>query len=294
MRFNSERGRTEYSLVNLIGGRDGWTAYPLGKGSGSVTTFSKADGFIVISKDQEYLEEYERVDVTLLGRGVEPADLVAIGSHCIGLDAVFGLLAGRGVRAKTFWVGSQGGLLAASRGECDLAGVHLLDPVSNAYNEPFLPEGVRLLRGYDRMQGLVYRPGDRRFEGKTVDDALTAAIDDAECVMVGRNRGSGTRVLIDMLLAGRRPPGTVVEVRSHNAVAAAVSQGRADWGLAIAPVARMYDLAFTPVRVEQYDFAIPADRWERPAVTAFRALLNEPATRATLNAAGFTTPEEPS
>ena len=105
--------------------------------------------------------------------------------------------------------------------------------------------------------------------------------------MVNRNRGSGTRVLIDGLLAGRRPPGSAVEVRSHNAVAAAVAQGRADWGVAIAPVARAYGLAFTPLRVERYDFAVPEARWDRPAVAAFRALLAAPETRRALVDAGF-------
>ena len=101
-------------------------------------------------------------------QGIEPADLVVIGSHCVGLDMLLGLLAARGYRSKTLWVGSQGGLDAAAQGECDLAGVHLLDPETDTYNTPFLPPGVRLLAGYGRMQGLVYRPGDPRFEGRVL------------------------------------------------------------------------------------------------------------------------------
>jgi putative molybdopterin biosynthesis protein len=241
LRCNSERGRTEYLLVNLVETptTDGWTAYPMGKGSGSVTTFSRADGFVIIPRTREYLDAGEPVSVTLLGRGLEPADIVAIGSHCVGLDRILSILASaQGLRVKTLWVGSQGGLSAAARGECDLAGVHLLDPATDTYNLPFLPAGVRLIRGYDRMQGLVYRRGDPRFEGRSVSAAVNAATDDATCLLVNRNRGSGTRVLIDGLLSGRKPPGSAVEVRSHNAVAAAVSQGRADWGVAIAPVAK--------------------------------------------------------
>lgn len=292
LRCNSERGRTEYLLVNLMAGTEGagWTAYPLGKGSGSVTTFSRADGFVGIARQQEYLEAGEPVTVTLLGGGLEPSDLVAIGSHCIGLDLLLGRLqASHGLRAKTLWVGSQGGLLAAARGECDFAGFHLLDPETDTYNAPFLPKGVRLLRGYDRMQGLVYRQGDGRFEGVTVALAVARALEDPDCLLVNRNRGSGTRVLIDGLLAGRRAPGSVVEVRSHNAVAAAVAQGRADWGVAIAPVARSYGLGFTPMRVERYDFAVPEDRWERPAVAAFRDTLADPETRVALAEIGFST-----
>ena len=91
--------------------------------------------------------------------------------------------------------------------------------------------------------------------------------------MVNRNRGSGTRVLIDRLLDGRRPPGFAYEPRSHHAVAAAVAQKRADWGVAIETVAQRSGLRFRPLQAEHYDFAIPADRSERPAVRALRRLL---------------------
>ena len=293
-RFNSEIGRTEYLLVNLIEGPGGPTAYPMGKGSGSVTTFAKADGFVTIPRDREFLEGGERVEVVPLGRGAGPAALVAVGSHCVGLDRLLGRVHGLGFTVKSLWVGSQGGLLAAGRGECDLAGVHLLDPASNTYNRPFLPPGVRLLPGYGRMQGLVYRPGDRRFEGKDASEAVDRAVDDPSCLMVNRNRGSGTRVVIDGLLRGRRPSGFAVEPRSHHAVAAAVAQGRADWGLAIAPVAASYGLGFTPVLAERYDFAIPESRWDRPAVIAFREVLADPNTRRTLAELGFEVGEEAS
>ena len=286
-RFNSERGRTEYLLVNLVAGPGGLAAYPLGKGSGSVTTFSRADGFIVIPRHQEYIEAGEPVEVVPLGRGIEPADLVTIGSHCVGLDALLGLLGEQGFTSKAIWVGSHGGLAAAARGECDVAGVHLLDPATDTYNRPFLPDGVRLVPGYGRMQGIVSRPGDPRFEGRSPAEVVARALDDPRCVLVNRNRGSGTRVLIDGLLGGRRPPGAAVEARSHNAVAAAVAQGRADWGVAIAPVAAAYGLAFLPLRAERYDFAVPAARWDRPAVAAFRALLDRPETRAHLSGLGF-------
>lgn len=287
LRCNSDRGRTEYLLVNLIPSADGLAAYPMGKGSGSVTTFSRADGFVVIPRGVEFVEAGAPVEVVPLGRDVMPADLVALGSHCAGLDRILSLLSERGFRVKTLWVGSQGGLTAAGRGECDLAGVHLLDPETNTYNYPFLPDGVRLFPGYGRMQGLVFRPGDLRFEGRTLADALASAFADPGCLIVNRNRGSGTRVLLDGLLDGRRPSGWAVEVRSHNAVAASVTQGRADWGVAIAPVASSYGLGFLPLRAERYDFAIPAARWDRPAVAAFRALLDEPQTRRELATMGF-------
>jgi putative molybdopterin biosynthesis protein len=293
VRCNSERGRTEYLLVGLVPREGGFAAYPMGKGSGSVTTFSRADGFVVIPRRQEFVERGERVRMTPLGRGLEPADLVVIGSHCVGLDHLLGILSRRGHRSKTLWVGSQGGLDAGARGECDLAGVHLLDPETDTYNLPFLPPGVRLLPGYGRMQGVVYRSGDERFAGRTTAEAVDLACRLPSCLMVNRNRGSGTRVLLDRLLDGRRPPGFAVEVRSHNAVAAAVVQGRADWGVAIEPVALLYGLAFLPLRAERYDFAVPADRWDLPSVAAFRGLLAEEETSRQLAGLGFDPEPEP-
>jgi putative molybdopterin biosynthesis protein len=137
------------------------------------------------------------------------------------------------------------------------------------------------------MQGVVYRRGDRRFEGLETAEAIDRACVDPSCIMINRNRGSGTRILIDGLLHGRRPPGYSNEARTHNAVAAAVAHERADWGMAIAPVARDYQLGFIAVREEHYDFAIPGDRWERPAVAAFRNILKDPETRRRLAELGF-------
>jgi putative molybdopterin biosynthesis protein len=105
--------------------------------------------------------------------------------------------------------------------------------------------------------------------------------------MVGRNAGSGTRILIDRLLAGKRPAGYWSQPKSHNAVAAAVAQGRADWGLTIQTVARQYDLGFIPVQDEHYDFVVPISRAHRLPLQRFRALLQEPSLRAALIADGF-------
>jgi putative molybdopterin biosynthesis protein len=295
LRVNSERGRTEYLLVNLVQDStaenaevgEKLTAYPLGKGSGSVTTFSRADGFVIIPRQREYLEAGDIVDVHLLGQGLRPADLVVIGSHCVGLDYLLGHLQEQGIRSKFLAVGSTGGLTAARRGECDLAGIHLLDPKTNTYNRPYLGEDLSLIPGYGRLQGILYRKGDPRFEGRSLAQAVSAALADTQCVLVNRNRGSGTRILIDRLLGDCRPPGYLTEARSHNAVAAAVAQGRADWGVAIVNVAAALGLGFLPMQAEQYDFAVSKARWERPAVRAFRELLRQPATRSALSELGF-------
>ena len=147
------------------------------------------------------------------------------------------------------------------------------------------------------MQGLVFRSGDSRFEQENDPQAAVAgALADPGCLMVNRNQGAGTRVLIDRLLRGARPAGYWNQPRSHHAVAAAVAQGRADWGVAIAPVAEAYGLGFIPLAEEHYDFALVSERRMRPAVQAFLAALDDPATHAKLRRLGFRrmTPAEPS
>jgi len=287
VRVNSEIGRTEYLLVGLVdagdtAGEPSLAAYPMGQGSGSVTSFSRADGFTTIGQHEEIVSAGATITVRLLGRGLRLADLVVIGSHCVGLDYLLGELEQQGVRAKFMAVGSLAGLEAAKRGECDVAGVHLLDVPSGLYNRPFLTEALDLVAGYGRLQGIVFRKGDPRFEGRTAADAITGAVRDPDCVMVNRNQGSGTRALIDRLLAGARPAGYAVQPRNHNAVAAAVVQGRADWGMTLDTIARRAGLGFIPVQHEQYDFVIPKARVRRPGVAAFVARLRDPITRRAL------------
>jgi putative molybdopterin biosynthesis protein len=278
---SSERGRLEYLLVGMVRRPDGQlAAYPMGKGSGSVTAFSRADGFVRIPRNTEIVDADTEVEVTLLSRELSVADFVAIGSHCVGLDLIAGSLAREGFRVKLLAVGSQGGLAAALRGECDAAPIHLFDPASGQYNEPFLDASLRLLPGYARQQGVVSRADEAR--------DIEALLADPKLRMVNRNRGSGTRILIDQLLGERRPPGYPYEPRSHFAVAAAVSQGRADWGVTIETVARQAGLRFQSLQAEYYDFAIPADRWDRPAIRALRELLADgTSVRAELTRMGF-------
>ncbi len=292
VKVNSEIGRTEYLLVGLVEAPEhdratGLVAYPMGQGSGSVTTFSRADGFATIGRHEEIVQAGTIIGVHLLGRELQLADLVVIGSHCIGLDYLLGELDRRGVRSKFLAIGSTGGLYAAMRGECDIAGVHLLDPITGEYNRPFLTPELDLIRGYGRVQGIVFRHGDKRFEGRSAQDAIASAVGDPECVMVNRNQGSGTRVLIDRMLGGVKPPGYAVQPRNHNAVAAAVVQRRADWGMTLDSIARNAGIGFLPVQAEQYDFIVPKSRADRAAVVAFRTLLEQPTTRDNLAGLGM-------
>ncbi|TDI35443.1 MAG: molybdopterin biosynthesis protein [Acidobacteria bacterium] len=306
-RFNSEIGRTEYTLVSLVQpmpaavdpGKKPVTdappiAVPLGKGSGSVTAFGSADGFLTIPRQDEYLPAGEPVQITLLGRDLQPADLLLQGSHCLGLDPVLDDVRRRGFTARALSVGSSAGLAAVLAGHADLAGIHIYDTASNSYNRQCLPQGITLLPGYGRLQGIVFRRGDPRFAGTVAREMMARMLeaamadpDDAP-VMIHRNRGSGTRILLDELLGETRPPGFSVEARSHHGVAAAVAQGRADWGVAIAPVASLHGLGFLPLKEERLDFAVDPERLRRPAVAAFAEALADPAVRARLREAGFT------
>lgn len=273
-RIPSDLGRTEFVMVALAAGADGMVAYPVGKGSGAVTAFSQADGFLTIDALGESLPAGADVEVTLFAPHIAVPDLSIMGSHCTGLDAVVSHLADRGVTTRTHALGSVGGLSALRRGECDIAPIHLLDPPSGLYNTPFLTEAMRLIPGWRRMQGLVHRPGDVRFAGcRSAEAAVAAALADPGCLMVNRNQGAGTRVLIDMLLTGGKPPGYWNQPRSHNAVAAAVAQGRADWGVTISPVAAASGLAFLPLAEEHYDFAVALSPRTPDAVAAFKTAL---------------------
>lgn len=286
LRINSEPGRTEYVLVGLVEGRAGPAAYPLGAGSGSVTAFGRADGFIRIPAATEYVAEGERVRVRLLHRGARPADLVAIGSHCVGLDFLLGLLADRGFAVKSVKVGSTAGLAALGRGEGDVAGVHLMDEATGEYNRPFLPPGIGLLPGYRRRQGIAFRPGTPGLDPAD-PAAFLAFLRDGGLRMVNRNPGSGTRILLDHLLGGFRPDGYTNQPRTHHAVAAAIAQGRADWGMTLDVIASAAGLGFLFVQEEHFDLAVPERCRSRPAVATLAALLSDPAVRARLRELGF-------
>jgi putative molybdopterin biosynthesis protein len=287
VRIASELGRKEFALVALVAGEDGPVAFPIAKGSGSVTSFSQADGFVEIDALASALDEGTRTSVTLIGDAAAIPDLVVMGSNDMALDIVVGKLAEQGLRARVIAVGSLGGVAAAERGECDLAPVHLVDPASGIYNAHLARDGLTLVKGWQRMQGFVFRKGDARFECRSAADAIKTALADPDCLMVNRNAGAGTRVLVDKLLAGARPPGYANQPRSHNAVAAAVAQKRADWGVAIAPVAELYGLGFHPIAPEDYDFLVVESRRQRSAVRAFLAALRDQTVRARIRELGM-------
>ncbi len=287
VRVASELGRREYVMASLIEAADGLKAYPTGKGSGAITSFAQADGFVAIDALADHLPAGASVEVALFTPHVRAPDLVAIGSHCAGLDAATAPLARASLSVRTIALGSLGGLAAARRGECDIAPMHLLDEKTGLWNRPFLSEGLELVEGWRRLQGLVFRADDARFMAKDAQAALACALADPACLMVNRNQGAGTRILIDRLLGGARPDGYFNQPRSHNAVAAAVAQGRADWGVAIEPMAKAYGLGFIGLTQEHYDFALVSARKDRAGVQAFLQSLASDETKAALRGLGF-------
>ena len=291
LRLNSDKGRTEFNLVHLVRNEDGFSAYSTGKGSGSITGFARADGFMEIPRTTEMLEAGEDTTIHLLGESTRPSDLMIIGSHCVGLDFLLGEMQKRGVSCKFLAVGSMGGILAAQRGECDLAGTHLLDEASNQYNSHLLTAELALIKGYRRSQGLLFRKDDSRFAlvKQNFQETIRQLMEDQNVRMINRNLGSGTRVLLDRLLAGQRPSGFFQEAKSHNSVAAAITHKRADWGIAIRSVAEDSGLDFFPMQDEEYDFIIPNKRLKRQEVRQFINLLQEANIQTQLNKLGLST-----
>ena len=291
LRLNSDKGRTEFNLVHLVRNEDGFSAYSTGKGSGSITGFARADGFMEIPRTTEMLEAGQDTTIHLLGESTRPSDLMIIGSHCVGLDFLLGEMQKRGVSCKFLAVGSMGGILAAQRGECDLAGTHLLDEASNQYNSHLLTAELALIKGYRRCQGLLFRKDDSRFAlvKQNFQETIRQLMEDKNVRMINRNLGSGTRILLDRLLAGQRPSGFFQEAKSHNSVAAAITHKRADWGIAIRSVAEDSGLDFFPMQDEEYDFIIPNKRLKRQEVRQFINLLQEANIQTQLNKLGLST-----
>lgn len=288
LRIVSELGRSEFAMVTLAASPDGLKALATGKGSGAVTSFSQADGFVEIDPLIDRIAAGATLRVNLISSADSLPDLLIAGSQCIGLGPLALHLVGHGIRPRLLALGSQGGLAMAKRDECDFAPIHLLEAESGVYNRPFLDDTLDLVKGWQRLQGLSFRADDKRFLGRDPRQAIAEAASDKSCIMVNRNLGAGTRLIIDDLLGGARPAGWSNQPRSHNAVAAAIAQGRADWGVTIAPIAKAYGLAFIPLGEEHYDFAFPRSRSFRAPTQTFILALRDPDVCSALIALGFT------
>ncbi len=265
----SKLGTEEFLRVKVGKIGDQFFASPLPRGSGVITSLTKADGIIRIPPFSEGLNENEETETELI-RPVEEIlnTLVMVGSHDLTLDILANLLGKLRppVYLSSHPVGSLGGILAIKNGICHLAGLHLLDPETGEYNFPYIRQylkgiDVKVLHLVYREQGLIVQKGNPKGIQGLKD--LTRK----EITFINRQKGSGTRILLDHTLKTLSlKPGDVrgyeKEEYTHMAVASAVAGGIVDAGLGILPAARAMNLDFIPVAKERYDLIIPSIYFE--------------------------------
>jgi len=268
-------GMDEFIRVKLGPVGEQLMATPLPRGAALTTTMVQADGLVVIPRSSEGLPGGTEVQVQLLKpESIIRNTVVAIGSHDLTLDIIANLLREeyRKYTLSSAHVGSLGGLLALGRGECHLCGTHLLDPATGQYNVSYLErylagQRVCLINLAYRQQGLMVQPGNPKEINRLAD--LTRP----EVAFINRQRGAGTRVLLDWALGEEGiDPGAIKgydrEEYTHTSVAAAVQSGAADVGLGVLSAARALGLDFIPWRSERYDLAVPMEYLQHPGVLA--------------------------
>jgi len=283
--------------LGVVGGTT--VATPLARGAGLLSTLVRADGLLIVPAGLEGHHPGDEVDVELLRSLDEVAHtIVAIGSHDLILDLAASHLRAADplVTLASSNVGSLGGLVPLRARLCHLAGSHLLDPASGEYTLPYLDRilggrPVAVIRLAHRDQGLIVQPGNPL--GLTeIKDLARAGVR-----YVNRQRGAGTRVLLDhqLRLLGIIPEavdGYQREQHTHLAVAAAVAAGRADTGLGIMAAARAFGLDFVPVTREPYDLVVPVPALDGPLLAPLWALLDSDPFRAEVAALGGYATEE--
>lgn len=275
-------------------------ASPLSRGSGVVSSFMKADGILEVPQGVEGYEAGSEVTVKLLCREDKLKNtLVVIGSHDPLLDELGDRMhiENSKVFMSSAHVGSMGGIMAIRRGEAHVAGCHLLDTATGVYNKAFIrkyfPKGdVKLVRCVGRQQGLMVQHGNPLNIQKFRDIAREGIR------YVNRQKGSGTRILTDYLCRTEQvDPASIYgyerEELTHTSVAAQIASGSADVGMGIYSAAKLYDLDFIPICIEEYDLLIPNHAWDTPMVQQLLATLKSEAFREKITAMGGYTLEHP-
>lgn len=266
-RIISSLKHREYVRVKVGKVENKYIAAPLNRGAASQMSMVRADGLLVIPQNSEGVEAGDIVNIELLkNRKNIDNTLVCIGSHDILLDLVSDIMDSsyEDINFSSTHVGSTAGLMALKRGETMLVPTHLLDENTGVYNVPILKElfndnknnsqiGITLIKGFKRIQGIVVKKGNP-LKIKSLEDITKYRF-------VNRQRGSGTRVLLDYKLKQLNiNPNDIngygKEMSTHMAVCAAVASGEADCGIAIKPTAKVMDLDFIEIGIEEYDFAL--------------------------------------
>lgn len=276
-RLVSSLKHREYVRVKVGRVNGNLVASPLARGAGAAMSLVRADGFCIIPQNSEGVEAGDTVRVELYRSLSEIENtVVAIGSHDLILDVLSDLMAGtQNAYLSSTHVGSLAGLMALKRGEAHISPIHLLDENSGRYNVSYLrqlfPDApMALIKGVGRIQGLIVKKGNP-LDIQAIDDLINHRY-------VNRQRGAGTRILLDYQLkqAGistGQINGYDREAATHMAVAAAVASGSADAGMGISAAAKALELGFIPVGTEEYDFAVPVRFLDLAQVQIFLEML---------------------
>jgi molybdopterin molybdotransferase/putative molybdopterin biosynthesis protein len=289
----SAMGVDDWIRVRLGRVRGELVATPLPRGAGVLTSLVRADGLLVVPARLEGHHAGEEVEVRLLrGVGEIERTIVVTGSHDLVLDLAASTLREQDPRLTlaSSNVGSLGGLMALRDGLCHLAGSHLLDPVTGEYTLPYIErllpdQDTAVIRLVHRDQGLIVAPGNPL--GLTgIEDLVRPGLR-----YVNRQRGAGTRVLLDHELAqggieSAEVHGYEREEHTHLAVAAPVAAGRADCGLGVLAAARAFELDFVPIAREPYDLVLSRSTVEEPLLEPLWELLATPGFREAVERLG--------
>ena len=275
-------------------------ASPLSRGAGVVSSFMKADGILEIPQGQEGYEAGSSVQIRLLRPLCELQNtLVAIGSHDPLLDEISNFLHRKhpDLYMASSHVGSMGGIMAVRRGETHMAGIHLLNEKDGTYNTAFVQKyfpkgGVRVIECVGRTQGIMVAAGNPK-NISNINSLKTPGIR-----YVNRQKGSGTRILIDYLCKQEQIDTSAIygydrEEFTHTSVAAQIASGSADAGMGIYSAARLYGLDFIPICIEQYDLLIPDSAWETDVVQKVIEILKSEEFSQKLTEMGGYTLEHP-
>ena len=283
----------EFVRVRMGYVNDKLIASPLGRGSGIVTSFMRADGILEVPQEVEGYESGKSVSIRLMRKEEELKNsIVIIGSHDPLIDELSDLMRINNSKytISSAHVGSMGGILAIKKGEAHIAGTHLLDEITGEYNTSFvnklIPGGnVKLIKCVKRKQGLILQKGNPL----NIQGALDLLQKDIK--YVNRQKGSGTRILFDYLCKKEGINITGIygyerEEFTHTSVAALVASGSANVGMGIYSAAKMYDLDFLPICEEEYDFLIPETMLAMPAIKELIDILKSEPFKSRLTALG--------